>query len=297
MRNGKQIRGAHYPLSLPACLLVFLALGWVIPSAPDPEKWLSEGHAAFARGDYAEAAARYERAEMYSDDPRQVAFYLAGAKYQLARKVEGATPELHEAEQLYRCCLDPADPHRPLALFGLGNCLLHKAGERDIASLRTAIVCYDQCLQALGAEDPLAADARYNREKARLLLLQLVPPPEGTPGDRPPRDDMLNPYPPRPDRLPTPMQVGPPGTEGDADRGAIAGAANPEQGTSATKTNDTPPPGKGNLETIPDEVNVPPISVHDATEHLKLASKNVLQERQKYHRRAERASATGLKDW
>src|SRR5690242_17801657 len=123
MRIAKPIREAHFLLSLPSCLLVFLALGWIIPLAPDPEKWLSEGHAAFARGDYAGAAALYERAEMYSDDPRRVAFFLAGAKYHLARKTEGSSPELHEAEQLYRCCLDPADPNRPHALFGLGNCL------------------------------------------------------------------------------------------------------------------------------------------------------------------------------
>ena len=296
MQNTKQMRGVHHSASLSPCLLLSLALGWGL-SAPDSEKLLSDGHAAFGRGDYAQAAALYERAEIYSDDPRQVAFYLAGAKYHLARKTEGNSPELHEAEQLYRCCLDPADPRRPQALFGLGNCLLHKAGERDIASLRTAIACYDQCLQALGADDPLATDARYNREKARLLLLQLVPPPEGTPGDRPPRDDMLNPYPLRSDRLPTPMQAGQLGPEGDADRGAVTSAANPEQGTSATRTNDTPPPGKGNLEPIPDEVNVPPISAHDAMEHLQLAAKNVLLERQKYHRRAERASATGVKDW
>jgi tetratricopeptide (TPR) repeat protein len=297
MRNAKEARGAFNPVSLSPCLLVALALGWGMTSAPDPEKWMREGHAAFARGDYALAAELYERAEIYSNDPRQVAFYLAGAKYHLALKTEGFSPELQEAEQLYRCCLAPADPRRPRALFGLGNCLLHKAGERDVASLRTAIACYDQCLQGLGNDDALAADARYNREKARLLLLQLVPPPEGPQGDRPPRDDMLNPYPPRPDRLPTPTQVGQPGPDGDTDPRAVGGAVNPEQGTSATKTNDTPPPGKGNLEPIPDEVNVPPISVHDATEHLRQAAKNVLLERQKYHRRTERASAADVKDW
>ncbi len=296
MRHTKRIREGYISPFLLPCLLVFLALSWLIPSAPDPEKWLTEGHAAFARGDYAEAAALYERAEMYSDDPRRAAFYLAGAKYHLALKTEGLSPELQEAEQLYRCCLNPADPRRPHALLGLGNCLLHKAGERDIVSLRTALACYDQCLQALGRDDPLTADVRYNREKARLLLLQLVPLPEGMSGDRPPRDDMLNPFPPRPDRPPTPMQAGPLGPDGNSEAGAAAGAANAEQGA-ATKTNDTPPPGKGNLEPIRDEVSVPPISVHDATEHLKLAANNVLLERQKYHRRAERASATGVKDW
>jgi hypothetical protein len=296
MPNAKWIRGAYEPAALSPCLLVALTLGWGITSAPEPDKWLSEGHEAFARGDYAGAAALYERAEIYSNDPRQVAFYLAGAKYHLALKTEGFSPELQEAEQLYRCCLDPVNPRRPRALYGLGNCLLHKAGERDAASLRTAIACYDQCLQSLGLEDPLAADARYNREKARLLLLQLLPPPEGTQSDRPPREDMLNPFPPRHDRQPMPMQVGQPGSEGNADPQDAQGGVNAEQGTSATKTNETPP-GKGNLEPIPDEVSVPPISAHVAAEHLQQAAKNVLLERQKYHRRAERASATGVKDW
>jgi hypothetical protein len=225
-----------------------------------------------------------------------VAFYLAGAKYHLARQVEGFSPELQEAEQLYRCCLDPADPRRPRALYGLGNCLLHKAGERDAASLRPAIACYDQCLQSIGADDALSADARYNRERARLLLLQFQPPPNGPRGERPPSDDMF-PHPPRPDRQPMRLPVGDPGSEGGADSEAVQGAVKPEEGKSATKTSEAPPPGKGNLEPIPDEVNVPPLSAHDATEHLQQAAKSVLLERQKYHRRAERASATGVKDW
>ncbi len=110
---------------------------------------------------------------MHSTDPAEVAFYLAGAKYHLAVKTEGFSPELREAEQLYRCCLEPANPHRPRALCGLGNCLLHKAGTNDEDSLRAAIACYDRCLQSAGDDAALASDALYNREKARLLLLAI----------------------------------------------------------------------------------------------------------------------------
>ncbi len=293
-------RGVFSPcllVSLSPYLLVFLLLPALWKEQPDPEKLLSEGHAAFARGDYGGAAALYEQAEIHSTDPARVAYYLAGAKYHLAVKPEGPSLELHEAEQWYRCCLDPADPHRPFALYGLGNCLLHKAGTRDAASLRAAVACYDQCLQSAGDSETLAADARYNREKARLMLLQFQPPPNGPQSDSPPRDEGNPQLPHNDPRQPTPMPVGNQGAEGNADSGSIDGAGKPDQGTTATKSNDPPSPGKGNLEPIRDEVDVPPLSAHDAAEHLELATKKVMQERQTHHRRSERASTTGVKDW
>jgi hypothetical protein len=162
-------------------------------------------------------------------------------------KTEGPSPELLEAEQWYRCCLEPSDPRRPRALCGLGNCLLHKAGGRDEASLRAALTCYDQCLQSAGDDTELASDARYNREKARLLLLQFPPPANNSPGDRPPSDDM-NPYPPRPDnRHALPMPVGDKGEDGDIDPNASPGGTKPDEDKSAAKSKDPPPPGKGNL--------------------------------------------------
>lgn len=288
------LSSGHLVIILP-CYPVILLVGLMVWKAgPDPEKLLQEGHAAFARGDYAGAATLYEQAEIHSTDPGQVAFYLAGAKYHLAVKMEGRSPELQEAEQLYRCCLDSADPRRPRALYGLGNCLLHKAGERDAASLRAAIVCYDQCLQSAGEDEALAADARYNREKARLLLLQFQSPTNGPQGDKPPTDD-TNPRPSRPDRRPMQVQIGGPGEDGNPD--ARAGTFKPEPGTAATQTDAAPQPGKGNLEPIPDQVDAPPLSAHDAAEHLEQAAKKVMHERQTYHRRAERVVAPNVRDW
>lgn len=268
-----------------------------VVSIKDPEKLLVEGHAAFARGDYAAAAALYEQAEMYTTEPARVAFYLAGAKYHLAARMEGVSAELLEAEKLYRCCLDPSDPRRTRSLYGLGNCLLHKAGVRDAAGLRTAIACYDQCLRSVGDDEELAADARYNREKARLLLLQYQPPPSGSRGDRPPNDDE-NPFSPRPDpRQGMRPSLGEQGADGNADSQTDGDAAKPDDGSAATKSDDQPPPGKGNLPPVPDEVDVPPLSPHDAAEHLEIAAKKVLHERQTFHRRGERAAAPGVKDW
>ena len=281
-------------VSLSPCLLVIPLLNPA--EKPDPEKCLREGHAAFARGDYAAAASFYERAEVHSTDPAEVAFYLAGAKYRLALKMPGPSPELREAERLYRCCLAPSNPHRLRALLGLGDCLLHKSGGRDAASLRTALTCFEQCLQSSGEDAELIADARYNREKARLLLLQFQPPANGSPNDNPPRDEDAQP--PRYDpRQPMPMPASDQGPDGKGDRQALAAGAEPDKDAAANKTNEPPSPGKGDLQPIPDEVDVPPLSAHDAAEHLELAARKVREERQIHHRRSERASAVGVKDW
>jgi tetratricopeptide (TPR) repeat protein len=284
-------------VTLSPCLLVIL-LGLKLSSEPSPEKLLQEGHRALANGDYEKAAALYEKAELHSTDPAEVAFFLATAKYQLAVRKEGISLELLEAEQLYRCCLNPSDPHRPAALCGLGNCLLHKAGSSDEGSLRSAIACYDLCLQSVGDDEALAASARFNREKARLLLLQFVPPLHDSARDRPPRDDM-NPHLPRPeDRRPAmPLPAGDAGADSSADLQAVAGDTKQDQGKDATKNNEPPQPGKGNLPPIPDQVDVPPLAPQVAMEHLELAAKKVQQERQLHHRRGEEAAARGIKDW
>ncbi|MGH7225276.1 MAG: hypothetical protein ACRELF_18800, partial [Gemmataceae bacterium] len=264
------------PGLLSPCLLIILLLGLKLKE-PGPEKLLQEGQRAQARGDYERAAALYEQAEMSSTDPAEAAFYLAGAKFHLAMKTEGPSPELLEAEQWYRCCLQALDPRRPRALCGLGNCLLHKAGRLDEASLRAALACYDQCLQSAGDDESLASDARYNREKARLLLLQLPPPANGSSSDRPPSDDG-NPSPPHSDnRQLLRVLAGDPDANGDADPNAQPGSVKPNEGNSPTKTKTPPPPGKGNLPPIPDDVDAKPLSPRDAGEYLQLAARKVLQ--------------------
>jgi tetratricopeptide (TPR) repeat protein len=285
-------------VTLSPCLLVIFLFGLKLSNGPSPEELLQQGHRALARGDYERAAALFEQAEVHSTEPAEVAFYLAGAKFHLARKVEGISPELLEAEQLYRCCLDPSDPHRPRALCGLGNCLLHKAGSSDEGSLRSAIACYDLCLQCASDDKALASAARYNREKARLLLLQFLPPISDSASERPPIDD-LHPRLPRPYdyRQAMPMPAGMDGADGNADPQSAPGDGKQDQNKDAAKNNEPPQPGKGNLPPVPDEVDVPPLSSQIAGEHLKLAAKKVLQERQIHHRRDEETSAKGVKDW
>src|SRR5438128_209220 len=94
--NQRWISNTGRPLApWPVILLAVLGAAPI----PDAETLLREGHTAFARGDYAEAASLYERAGLRATDPGVVAFNLAGAKYHLAIKTEGPSPELQEAEQ------------------------------------------------------------------------------------------------------------------------------------------------------------------------------------------------------
>lgn len=278
-------------------LVLFVLPGLWLSREAGPEQLLREGHRAAARGDYQTAASRYEQAELHSINPAEVAYYLADARYRLAVKKEGTTSELLEAEQLYRCCLQPDDPRRPRALCGLGNCLLYRAGTRDESSLRAALACYDLCLQSAGDDRELADDARYNREKARLLLQQFQPPTSNSSSDEQSNDEGHTP-PKRPDRAQTePAPVGDFSREGKNDPNAQPSRTKPEDSAPATKSDEPPPPGKGNLPPIPDEVDTPPLSPREAAEYLQQAAKKVLQERQIRHRRSDSNSASTVKDW
>jgi tetratricopeptide (TPR) repeat protein len=280
------------------CLLVLLLCGLMWSKELSPEKLLQQGHQALARGDYERAAAFYEQAELRSTEPAETAFYLAETKYHLAIKRGGVTPELLEAEQLYRCCLDSADPHRPYALLGLGNCLLHKAGSSDEDSLRSAIACYDLCLQSAGSDHALAYAARHNREKARLGLLQVLPPISDSADNKLLGDDFHPPLP-RPNnyRSALPLPPGGDDVDGNTNPQSTPGAIAQNQRKNATKNHESPQPGKGNLPPIPDEVNVPPLPPQIASEHLERAAQKVLHEHQIYHRRDRETSAKGVKDW
>src|SRR5262249_28669437 len=118
-------------LMLTAVLLLAAAPA---PGFADPEAALHAGNDAFARGDYAAAAACYGQAAARTTEPGLVAYSLAAAKYRLALAADDDRDRgrlLQEAERYYRCCVGPGDPRRARALYGLGNCLLLQAGGRD----------------------------------------------------------------------------------------------------------------------------------------------------------------------
>jgi hypothetical protein len=285
--------------SLPCTALALLALLTAAAShgGTDPDVLLREGDAAFAGGNYARAVELYEQAEVRATDPERVAFHLASARYRLAEAEDSpSSPALREAEQLYRCCLGPTSPWRARALLGLGNCLLRKAAGRDADSLRAALRCYEECVQASGGDEGLAADARYNRERARLLLLQFQPPrgsrkkPEG-------EDSGPNPRP--PDRQPNAKAspVGEPGAESGADPNGAAVPVKPDPGQAPAPSDQPPPPGPGNLPPVPDQAEPAPLSATAAAAHLEQATRRIVDEGRTHRRERARPPSAGVRDW
>jgi hypothetical protein len=282
------------------CLLLGLLLPAVLAagrSGPgDPDELIRAGNAAFERGAFAEAARCYEQAELRGTDPRLIAFNLATARYQQVR--EGHLQALPAAEEAYRCCLEPGDPRRARALFGLGNCLLIRAGITrlpDAAALRAAIDRFTMCLRDPACDAALAADARYNQARAQLLLSQ-APPAPGASGEEPPggeepgKEDLDNPG--RKNDALGERGIGP---DGRPDRGTPAGAGDTEH--PGARPEGTSSPGRGTLPPVPDHPDAAPLAPRDAAEHLKHAAEKIQSDLATHRRGRSRPASPGVRDW
>jgi tetratricopeptide (TPR) repeat protein len=278
-----------------ACIFL-AALCISAETPPDWESLLRQGDAAYARGDYTAAAALYEQAGDRSTDPGLVTFDLAAAQYRMALASDADRPRLaREAEQSYRCCIEPDSPRRARALYGLGNALLLRADGRDADALKAAVESYQQCLAETNLDEALADDARQNLERARLLLLQ-IPPSAHT------KDESSGDVPPKPQ--PSPRDT--PGAQKNPTHDSSTGMgkpdksgdpAKPEKGTKPRDTDEPPPPGSGHLPPVPDGADLPPLTAEDAARHLELASQRI-EEDYKAHRRSKApAPAANVRDW
>jgi hypothetical protein len=261
------------------------------------EELLRRGGAAFARGDYDEAAALFQQGETRATDPGRVAFDLAATRYQQALQAQGSARAtlFQEAADLFRCCTEPGDPRRSLALYGLGNCLLGKADGRDPAAVRAAVHALEECLREAGAGS-LAADARHNLELARLQAWQAQAVPNDPNGNPPPgSDNDVNPRSPDP-RTPTPG-LDDQGTGRPDPRGTPV-PVKPGPGQSPVGTDADRAPGQGNLPPVPDEAEAKPLAVQDAEAHLERATKRILDECQAHRRqKMGRKPDPGVPDW
>ena len=278
--------------------LIVTALGLSAASpGPDWRELLHEGDAAYERGDYAAAAALYDRAGDRATDPGLAAFDLAAAQYRLALASDADRIRLaREAEQSFRCCTAPGDPRRARALYGLGNALLLEADGRDADALREAVDSYLQCLSEASLDDGLADDARHNLERARLLLLQAAPS-GGHAKDEPANGD----GPPRPKSPPDKR----PGSSQSASQDPSGAKVKPDQGGKPAKQADgTKPvetkeqaPGEGNLPPVPDSADLPPLSAADAARHLDQAAQRIEEDLKAHRRSKASAPAAGVRDW
>ena len=148
----------------------------------------------------------------------------------------------------------------------------------------------------LAREAELTADTRHNLELARLLLQKSRAAKESQSDAN--EDQAGNT---QPEDQRSEAQAG-------GDQNALAqpdatGKAGPalnqpgERNAAAARTDQPPPPGKGNLPPIPDEDDLAAMSPEDAVEHLKQAAARIQRERQEYRQRALPAAPANVLDW
>jgi len=253
------------------------------------EESVRRGNTAFSHADYAAALDFYNRAEESATDPGLVAFNKAAALYRQGR--------FREAELQFRYGREDATgPRLARLLYGLGNCILQQAQDRDARRLKEAMSFYELCLQQQAADAALIADVRHNLELARLLWLKAKARKDSGEPDNPEQNSEND--------LPK-NRTDSDGGDERARAGMLDQRGRPEplagnQGNpaaSAAGTEQTPPPGKGNLPTLPDTEELAPLSAEDAAEHLKQATARLLREREEYLRQTVPVVSSNVKDW
>jgi hypothetical protein len=202
-----------------------------------------------------------------------------------------AARRLAEAEKLYRCCIDPGNPRRGEALIGLGNCLLRSAANRDAPAAWSAAERFAEAERSPDAE-ALAAVARHNLQRARLLARQIpTVPPEKQ--ERPPAADESR----NDEKPPVPSpEAQAPGESGDGSKAGLRPAKSEASGSPVVGDGPTAP-GKGNLPPVPDRDDQPPLKPAAAREHLEQSTRRVIEEARLHRRSAVRPTSPGVRDW
>lgn len=286
-----------------------LLVGVLLGAAPGQQVMdrIRAGNAAYARGDYEEAARWYAEAEERTTDPGLVAFNEAAVCFGRGKYAE--------AERLYWLCLGDAGP--PLArhlkqhpdgdlpvalrtsagprlirvLYNLGNCLLQRSGGTSGELLREAAACFDHCLRLGEGSTDLRANARHNLELAKALL-HLHPAPPRDPSEPKPGDE---------DSPPKDTSGEGPGDRG-ADLDPSRNPTRPESDDPRNLTGDPQEtgqttPGRGNLATLPDQDRLVPLSAEDAGAHLRQAVQRILAERRARQEEINRNPSRRVLDW
>ena len=263
------------------------------PSAPAPDTRIREGIAAFAGGDLDAADRHFAEAQERSADPGLVAFNRGAVLF--------AKGQFREAEVQYLRALGdaaiPAD-RRAKALFNRGVCMLKRGGDGNL--YRTAIACFEQCIDVTERDAELTADARHNLEVAKLLWLreraksQKPPPPGDEPRDpaEPPR---RTPEPKSEDgTTPNPMTDSHGTSEGktkfDPSREPVPKGADPRSTPEKT-------PGVGSLPVLLDTETPQPLSSEDTRALLQKIAERLDRERKANTRMLTGPERTDVRDW
>jgi len=279
------------PLLVPvaACLLMAAA-----PVSSEPvDELIRRANAAFLRGEADAADSLYAAAEERTGDPGLVSFNKAAVLFQ---RSEFYAAEVHYARTLD----DAACPAERAAKswFNRGTCLLRRGG--SAGTYRSAIACFDRCLDSPKSDEPLKADARHNLELAKLLWIEAnkkAAKPE--PPNAPTREE----------EKPEPPMATPNGTEpaGPKDNGSKDPPKDP--GTSpmpmtgtvpkvGPDASTTPVPGNTvNPQPLLDDSTPQKLSAEDTREYLRRTEERLRNERRSLLRLLHGQDRPGVRDW
>jgi len=277
-------------------LLVVVLLALAAAPNAAPEDLIRRANAAFLAGDAETADSLYAAAEERTGDPGLVAFNKAAVLFQKG--------EFYAAEVNYARTLDDraCPPDRAArAWFNRGTCLVRRGG--SAAVYRSAIACFDRCLDSPAADEPLKANARQNLELAKLLWIEA--------NKKAPKPDLPNEFP-REDEQPDPPGA-PPRT--GLDPGKEVGMENPGA-KKETRPMPAPAPGAGqvpkaglngtsnpmpadvpNPQPLLDDSAPQKLSPEDSREYLRRAEQRLRDERRAMLRTLYGPDRPGVRDW
>ncbi|MDB5312124.1 MAG: Tetratricopeptide repeat protein [Gemmataceae bacterium] len=265
------------------------------PAADHPDDLIRRANAAFLRGDGEAADGLYAAAEERTGDPGLVAFNKAAVLFQ---RGEFYSAELHYARTLDDKICPPDRAAR--AWFNRGTCLLRRGGAAAV--YRSAVACFDRCLDLDPADDPLKADARHNLELAKLLWADAnrkaakpdspnVPPPESQAEPPPPQPAGSDQQPATPDAGDGSTGPNNPRQTQSPIQGALPRTGAPRETTTPTAGNNH------NLQPLKDDDRVEPRPPEDTREYLRRTHERLCEERKRMLRMLYGPDRPGVRDW
>jgi hypothetical protein len=272
-------------------VLMSFALAGVIAAAPNepPDDLIRRANAAVIAGDDVAAESLYSAAEERASDPGLIAFNRAAVQFHKG--------EFHAAEVSYARVLEdracPAE-RAAKAWFNRGTCLLRRGGSASV--YRSAIACFDHCLESAAADAPLKANARQNLELAKLLWIEANKKAAKPDSPNEPAKEDERPEPPPSKGGAEPENGG--GNDGKKD-------VRPLPTPKATQVPKAGPGGDGNtgpannplLQPIADDTVPQKLSPEDSREHLRRAEQRMTQERRGLLKTLYGSPRPGLRDW
>jgi tetratricopeptide (TPR) repeat protein len=274
------------------CLLFPLLSGAAPQSHEGAAELIRRANAAYLQGDLAAADQLYAAAEERAADPGLVAFNKAAVLFQ-QEKFRDA--ELHYTRVLDDMACPPDRAAR--AWFNRGTCLLRRGGSAPV--YRSAVACFERCLDLNPADESLRADARHNLELAKLLWVEAnrkADKPE-TP-NRPPQEELPDAPPPLGGAEQEPGATEPGGAEGpNGLRPIPKPVPAPAAGGRPWETDTKAPGANANLQTLKDTDQVQPLSPEDTREYLRRTAARLERERQEMLKLLYGPDRPGVRDW